>query len=396
MSKIEKKAQSIEDRVPAHRAARSAPVAPAAPPRTPGRAVPVKTEPSSDMADRVRPRANAPTQKRNVVPGQASGGTPAVKEMQQAILNFAATAASTDVTSMKGNQHGQQTGNQSRLINTDLPESRDLSSPLDEHKEQLGGNDPFGDFIVQQYVATDPIGKQYLNVDVAGKKERSDASINDSSLRGMIDTISRVGTKGVNAGEKSVDGVWAHRTDNALAGILTLTNAMLNFARDLKVAVRYTQQELDAFKAAVPKVYTAITDKGAAAKEVTPHVNAATQFFQELKKAVLNNREVRQYIDQKKPFASYPKSSKKSTEEVLNANELATFQTNQTEGIPQVGFAGVPEKSNWISLKELSDMESFKGFMKRIGKGKEAENPAEVKKMLDAVSTQLGPAKAGY
>ncbi len=350
--------------------------------------------------------------------GMVASSAPAVKEMQQAILNFAATAASTDVTSMTGNKSGLKEGPQTttapgqvsgkqlvQVPKTDA-EGNVMKDPsgqtimVDEYQngqvvgnkstqEHLGGSDPFGDFIVQQYVATDPVGSQYLNVDVSGKKDRAGASIDNSNLRGMIDTISRVGTPGVNGGEKSVDGVWAYRTDHALAGILSLTNAMLNFARDLKVAVTYSQQKLDAFKAVVPKVYTAVSDKGAAAKAITPFINEATQFFQELKKAVLTNGEIRQYIDQKKPFASYPKTNKKSVKDLLSSTEQSTFSTNQVLPLPNVAFVGVSEKSNSISLRELSDMESFKGFMRRIGKGKEAENPVEVKKMLDTVMDQL-------
>jgi len=350
--------------------------------------------------------------------GVSSSSFPAVKKMQQAILNFASVAASTDVTSMTGNKDGKITGEQDRSVNmapqgtpnldfdVSKPEGPDNQPFTTEKegvdikgKEHLGGSDPFGDFIVQQFVANDPAGKQYLNIDVAGTPERESASIEKANLRGLIDTISRVGSPGVGGGEKSVDGIWKNRTDNALKGISVLTKGMLDFASALKVETQYQAKNLEQFNSALPKPdYTALEGTSDIIKRsdwLASHItNLITPFFQELKAKILNNKEHRQYIDQKKPFVSYKQQPKKSVKEILTPQELAGFTNNQMLGIPQVGFSGVSQNANWISLKELSDLDSFKGFMKRIGKGKEAENPAEVKKMLDAVSTQLS-SKAG-
>jgi len=398
MSKIEKKAQkSFEDRVPAHRAnqAKVAPVAGREPTLSPTKKdISAKTEPSPDMDNRVRPeRPVTPegagtrvVEKPSAGAGVSSSSLPAVKKMQQAILNFASVAASTDVTSMTGNQTGQMEGG--------------VSEKPGSKKEYLGGSDPFGDFIVQQFVANDPAGRQYLNIDVTGTPERENASIEKTNLRGLIDTISRVGSPGVGGGEKSVDGVWKNRTDNTLKGISVLTKGMLDFASALKVQTQYQEKNLEQFNSALPKPdYTALEGTSDIIKRsdwLASHItNLITPFFQELKAKILNNKEHRQYIDQKKPFVSYKQQPKKSVKEILTPQELAGFTNNQILGIPQVGFSGVSQNANWISLKELSDLDSFKGFMKRIGKGKEAENPAEVKKMLDAVSTQLS-SKAGY
>ncbi len=365
--------------------------------------------PASTTDSTVPARGKAGPTANPVSGGVGSSSLPAVKEMQQAILNFASVAASTDVTSMKGNQYGKQTGEQDRKVHSDgLASPNPHYDPADptsqdqlleerpavdiNEKEHLGGSDPFGDFIVQQYVANDPRGSQYLNTDVGGKKGRGNASIDNSNLRGLIDTISRVGTPGVNGGEKSVDGVWAYRTDHALQGISIITKAMLDFARDLKVPVRYTEQNYEDFAKAIPKSYTELknpAEKTAKAKFLTSHINAISGFFKELKKEILNNREHRQYIDQKKPFVQYKQNVVKTPKELLDPTELSTFNTNQILPLSNVGFVGVNNRSNSISLRELSDMESFKGFMKRIGKGKESENPAEVKKMLDTVMQQL-------
>lgn len=376
--------------------------------------IPAKTETSSDVARPWSPppgaghvggpggpaRQKAPTESPSgAASGVSSSSLPAVKKMQQAILNFASVAASTDVTSMTGNQTGQMEVEQDRSVNiAPVTEENPYEKPGSK-KEYLGGSDPFGDFIVQQFVANDPAGRQYLNIDVTGTPERENALIEKTNLRGLIDTISRVGSPGVGGGEKSVDGIWKNRTDNALKGISVLTKGMLDFANALKVETQYQAKNLEQFNSALPKPdYTALEGTSDIIKRsdwLASHItNLITPFFQELKAKILNNKEHRQYIDQKKPFVSYKQQPKKSVKEILTPQELAGFTNNQMLGIPQVGFSGVSQNANWISLKELSDLDSFKGFMKRIGKGKEAENPAEVKKMLDAVSTQLS-SKAG-
>ena len=77
----------------------------------------------------------------------------AVKNLQQSIINFAAAASATDITSMQGNQQGKQEGNQE--LETPNPNFDDTKPVSPENpktiknKEYLGGSDAFGKFLVK-------------------------------------------------------------------------------------------------------------------------------------------------------------------------------------------------------------------------------------------------------
>lgn len=332
----------------------------------------------------------APPTRQNAVPSRTPApvnyGSPAsiaVKEMQRALLNFAEVAASTDITAIDGNKSGKQVGEQSREL--------DNASQTKGDKEHLGGSDPFGNFLIQQYVVGDPVGKQYLNVDVAGKNNRENASIENANLRGMIDSIKRLGTPGSAGGEKSVDGVWAYRTDKAVKNCYALTNAVVNFANDLGIKVSFS---LDSFKNLIPKEYTALKDattRENTAKELTKYINAAADLFKKVKSSVLNDRNLRSYIDQKKPFAVY---NKEFQSEPLKAQEQKLLSANLTQAIPGVSFSFISEpKKNWISFNELQSLDNFKKFIKRVDDKINVDDPNEVKKYLDEVNKALQSAK---
>ena len=75
---------------------------------------PSANKPTNQSDQLSSPNETKPSNKPTVRP--ASYGLAAVKEMQQAILDFVGVAASTDVTSMTGNQQGQQYGQQTRAL----------------------------------------------------------------------------------------------------------------------------------------------------------------------------------------------------------------------------------------------------------------------------------------
>ena len=318
--------------------------------------------------------AGMPSRNAPAVAPALSSSVPAVKEMQSAILNLANAASSSDATAMSGNKDGLQNGPQSRAI-----PNQTIGSPTVGDKEFLGGNDPFGQFIVQNYMQG-AAGKQYLNTDVAGGVNRDKASIPTASLRGMIDTMKRIGTPGSSGTEKSVDGIWQTRTNNALHVAADLIGAMLKMITDMKIpVVGYTDQQLAEFKKLIPASYTELkspTDLSERAKALTPHLAAMATFFNNLKPAVFDNKQLKKYIDQKEPFAKYTNTN--------FPNEL------QLQGIPGITFGFVQDpKQNWISLRELSTMDNFKRFVERTIGPTAGENPETVKKVLDMVAKKL-------
>jgi hypothetical protein len=319
---------------------------------------------------------SSPANKSTVRP--ASYGLAAVKEMQQAILDFVGIAASTDVTSMTGNQQAQQYGQQTRSIPGQPVAGQGESK---DDKEYLGGSDPFGNFLVQHYVKGDPVGRQYLNVDVFGNKARSDASIENLNIRGLLDSMKRIGAPGL---EKKTDGIWQVRTNNALKNIFALTSGMLKFAQAMKLQVGgYTEDALNDFASKIPASYTNLktpNDVAEAAKQITPHIKAITKFFESLKAAVFNKPELRKFIDQKEAFVSYKKKIE-IPQEIKNAI------------LPNVKFNWVKDPSqNYMLLSELSSLEEFKRFLERTGVSTLNADTNSIKQVLELVSKQLNNA----
>lgn len=319
-----------------------------------------------------------------------SHSVPAVKEMQQAILNFANAAAATDVTALQGNQQGQQYGEQSRTAPMDMPESKDLNAPEDNKKEFLGGSDPFGNFITQNYIPKDSFtGRQYLNVDVAGGKNRTTHSSQPMNLRGIIDSMKRIGTPGSSGTEKSVDGVWQTRTNNALHIIIDLVAAMQTFITDMKIQVPgFTTEQLEAFKKSVPQVYTELKtpeDIKSRALLLTPQIIEMTKFFQNLKPTVFENKQLRQYIDQKTPFTKYDK--KPEIPQDLRAVNEDDSQSLAKQSLP-INLNGA---QTTISLTDLYSPELFKKYVnKLLGGNQDAhQNDEATKKILNMVADQL-------
>lgn len=319
----------------------------------------------------------------------ASYSLAAVKEMQQAILDFVGVAASTDITSMTGNQQGQQYGQQTRAIPStsmekDEGEMKAIHDSKDD-KEYLGGSDPFGNFLVQHYVKGDPVGRQYLNVDVSGNKARSDASIENLNIRGLLDSMKRIGTPGL---EKKTDGIWQVRTNNALKNIFALTSGMLKFAQAMKLQVGgYTEDALKDFASKIPQSYTDLktpNDVAEAAKQITPHIKAITKFFESLKTAVFNKPELRKFIDQKEAFVSYKK-------------KIKIPDTMQHKMLPNIRFDWIKDPNqNYILLSELSSINAFKEFLSRVGHGAYASTDNGIKQMLEIIESTLKQKNAGY
>lgn len=332
--------------------------------------------------------------------------SPTVRAMQEALLRLANVASSTDVTSMEGNKEGVMEGKQTRQIpavdalpNKNYPDTGkpagpdgqmgdqqqyEMSQKTKDDKNYLGGSDPFGKFLVQNYIGKDSfIGKQYLNVDVAGQSNRERASMNPTNLRGIIDTIKRVGSPNAK-GERVVDGIWQTRTNNALHVVADLTEAVLNLSKDMGVQLNaYNQEMLGAFKQQVPESWNQMKsteDVNTRAAFLTKHLDAMTKMFEQFNADVLNNKAIRQFIDQKEAFVNFPTDKKIPPE--LRAS-----------GIPGVQFNWVENKAqNWISLHELSSLDNFKSFLRRVRISD--QDPDSIKKTLDLVNQALSAASS--
>ena len=165
------------------------------------------------------------------------------------------------------------------------------------------------------------------------------------SLRGIIDSMKRVGTPGSSGTEKSIDGIWQTRTNNALHVIGDLVGAMLTFTNDMKKPIKgYSVQQLEQYKKLVPNSYTDLKTENIStiAQELTKHIEEMTVFFKNLIPSIFENKELRKYIDQNSSFKKYP----------VLPDDDKLFIRNIT-----VNIGG---KSIQISLNDLKNKENFK------------------------------------
>ena len=320
-----------------------------------------------------------------------------VKKLQEAIINFANKASDTDLTSMKGNNN-QQTGNQQ--YETPNPNFDDLKPESPENpktiknNEYLGGSDAFGKFLVNNYLGpSDPIGHQYLNVDVSGQKNREGASIEDTSMRGIIDSIKRVGAPG---SEKGVDGVWKERTNNAIKNIFALTYAIYQAAKAMNLTLpNLNDSILEEFKKLVPQKYTDVPPNEVAdrADKLTDMIQSMTMVFKGFKDFVLKNKQYSQYINQTKPFAQYKQRQEpKNGTDVLTKDEQALASSYKTPFVvPFKGRRGALNTN--VFLSDLENMETVSALMKRIGR--DPNNADQVKSTLNEVLHAIPEYTAG-
>jgi hypothetical protein len=111
------------------------------------------------------------------------------------------------------------------------------------------------------------------------------------------------------------------------------------------------------------------------AEVITQHLNAMTKMFQQFNNDVLNNKAIRQFIDQKEAFVNFPRDTQIPPE--LRAS-----------GIPGVQFNWVQTPAqNWISLHELSSLDNFKSFLRRVRISD--QDPESIKKTLDLVAQTI-------
>jgi hypothetical protein len=315
------------------------------------------------------PTLSHPRRNRQNQVQQPSGGTTSsssfasIKQLQQAILNFANVASSSDVTSMTGNQAGKQESSSG---------------------EYLGGSDPFGDFVASHIKEAPTSGQaqQYLNTDVASP-DRSRMGIEDTGLRGIIDTLKRIGTPGK---ENAPDGVWKQRTNNALWQIAKVMVTIDNLSTAMQVPLEGLGKLVAAFQQAIPKVYTDIDDQAKAqlAPELTKMVEQMTEFFGQFKNSVLSNKHLRKYIDQQKPFVQYQQKTQSGTN-ALSPEEKQLYVSNVNTPIPNLQLGKTP-----VSLVDLESMDNFKTLMQKAGLN--TNDPVALQSALSQIAQGLGVA----
>ena len=353
MSKILKKAQDGDD-------------IPAAPSNTLAKPeIDIAPAPAKSLA---RPQAHS---HQNYAP---NAGNSAIKQMQQAIIDFANIAADSDITSMTGGNTGNQYATQT--VN-DLPSGQNPNVAIN-------GTDAFGKFLVNNYVnPSAATGANYLNTDVSGQQNRADNSGDVNNLRNMINTMKHLGSPGKN-GETTPDGIWKGRTDNALQDMAKMGLAIVGLAKDMNIKLTtFNEQSAKNLEQVASYSYTKTDDatKEQIAVKIIPVIKALGEAFKSFKQNILTNKKYLPLINQSAPIVSYDK-----------ANSIEPTTEDDTKLINNE-YARVIEpfkdaKQNWALLSELKDKASFDGLMKRLGR--DPANAAQAQQTLNEISAALG------
>jgi hypothetical protein len=145
---------------------------------------------------------------------------------------------------------------------------------------------------------------------------------------------------------------------------------MLEFVKDMNIQIPEANPKLLELQKLIPKAWTDIKgNETKLASQITPFIKEITKFFAALKTAVFENKDIKEYIDQVKPFESYKKVS--LPPDMRNAKITLPF---------------LPTKNNYITLEHLSSVENFQKFLKGLGV---ATLPENMQSYLNAIEKEL-------
>jgi hypothetical protein len=301
--------------------------------------------------------------------GDVANSMAAVKQMQQAILNFSKALAASPL--------GKQTGPQESTSG-----------------QYLGGTDPFGAFLVQHYMqnVAQP-GKQVVTPTDMKMPQREQTATPQNLFRGVVNTIAMVGTPsapGAPRTEARPDGIWGWRTQNALLSIYEVCRSMVYFMGDLKVKANVNvEKEFENFTNTIQEALMAphSANQGqkryAVGKEaelsaaLTKDIKFFTELAQQFKQLVLENKEYRGYIDQTKSFGKY-----ETTESGLTKEEQEILQKNMNTVIPGL---------EPLMFKDIATPEGFKAYLQRTNIDPGSQQAHQI---LDAYKKRFSPSTA--
>lgn len=363
------------------------------------------------------------------VPGKKQKEAPLPKNnvtnMQKAILEFAKMLQQSDVMSFgeplspQGKGRGQFIGD--KVAPSSLGFHGDPNAkPLDPQEEELGGFNPFGNFLMNNYIKTK--GHQYLNVDLEqpDREAKDIGSVDAKNIRGLIQTMKHIGTpeptaapkpgekKPVGRGENVPDGIWDVRTNNALRNIAALMSALLNFAKDMGKNVQgYNITDLTNFKNGILSApeQVAPARKEAIAGNMFLHIKKMEEYYNSFKEQILDNPKYKTFISQQNAFSTI-KMDKDKLKQVTDPKEwISKLQSVNTLGQTSkakayydahkdqspTNYFGVEVKFNdkpmRFNYSQLSDVNAFKARIKEyLGKEPSTE---DIKGVFDSLKTSI-------
>lgn len=207
-------------------------------------------------------------------------GAASIREMQQAIQNFA-------TESVKYKTSPKREGNKITYeVNQD-----------DKRRD-------FNDFLAEQFSASADIHGQEYSTEAKDTTKQSKLPTDLVQLNNVIDGLQRIGP---GSKERMADGVWDFRTNNAVRNVYAIAAAMVTaqeslggtapndkrvFSRaDLSKLNDAIPEQADPMKAKVPQA-----DLAEKAKQITPLVEKLTEFYKYYSKMIIEHPAYTRYI----------------------------------------------------------------------------------------------------
>lgn len=228
--------------------------------------------------------AKAPAPGGSAAPASGGGtyvnATPAIREMQKAMQDFAQSATPPPVK----------------------PGQPAVADP----------NKPFNDFIAEQYLATSDIhGSEFSTVkEDVKKQDKKPTDIMEMQV--VLETLQRIGSQ---SSELKADSLWDWRTNNALKNIYAFADALIRITKDFGKtnAKSFNDNDLKKMRENIPgekNPKLSNQDKLNRAKVLTPLIEKLTNFYQYYVKAIATHPGYSRFISGKIPYAKFTPGGK--------------------------------------------------------------------------------------
>lgn len=236
---------------------------------------------------------------------------------------------------------------------------QDVSSGDPRKEQEAKERDAFGVFLTKNYMR---------NTKVQGVEYDPDPKVTDVSQKRpddptrmsvVMDTMNRVGNP--KKGEQFADGQWGPRTNAAVRDAFAFASGLFDFVNDVnRFATKkmnitsYNQSELAKLEQYAKTDPNALTpqQKLAAAPEVTKHVKAIKNMYDEVKNHILQHPAYQQFIEGSVPFKSYYK---------VSPQQINLLKKTFPQGI-DVAFKDFKSK---ITIDDLVSLDALKSWMQR-------------------------------
>lgn len=206
--------------------------------------------------------------------GSFVNATPAIREMQQAMQEFAQSASP--------------------------PPPKMGQAPADPNK-------PFNDFMAEQYLATSDLhGTEFSTVPTDIKRDQKKPT-DIMEMQVVLDSLRRIGSQ---TSELKADSLWDWRTNNALKNIYAFADALIRITKDFGKtnAKSFNDADLAKMKESIPvdkNPHLSNQDKIARAKILTPLISKLTDFYQYYVKAIATHPGYARFINGDVPYATF-------------------------------------------------------------------------------------------